>query len=144
MEKEILYKYFEGIASPEEENAVYRWLDASSENEGELLKEREFFDAMIFAGSTDEKTEGKKLALNVNKGPFIRPRSTESSCRCGSDGSLWTILLCIRKERTVGCNEYDNGSGRTTGKSYIIGWNDGLVECPFRNGVSGSFLWSET
>lgn len=73
MEKEILYKYFEGIASPEEENAVYRWLDASSENEGELLKEREFFDAMIFAGSTDEKTEGKKLALNVNKGPFIRP-----------------------------------------------------------------------
>lgn len=73
MQKEILYKYFEGIASPEEEAAVYRWLDASSENKEELLKEREFFDVMIFAGSADEKTEGKKLALNVNKGPFIRP-----------------------------------------------------------------------
>ena len=73
MQKETLYKYFEGIASPEEEEAVYRWLDASSENEEELLKEREFFDAMIFAGSADERTEGKKLALNVNKGPFIRP-----------------------------------------------------------------------
>ena len=73
MQKETLYKYFEGIASPEEEAAVYRWLDASSENEEELLKEREFFDAMILAGSADEKAEGEKLALNVNKGPFIRP-----------------------------------------------------------------------
>lgn len=73
MQKETLYKYFEGIASPEEEAAVYRWLDASSENEEELLKEREFFDAMIFAGSEDEKAEGKKLALDANKGPFIRP-----------------------------------------------------------------------
>ena len=73
MQKETLYKYFEGIASPEEEAAVYRWLDASSENEEELLKEREFFDAMILAGSADEKAKGKKLALNVNKGPFIRP-----------------------------------------------------------------------
>lgn len=73
MQKETLYKYFEGIASPEEEEVVYRWLDASSENEEELLKEREFFDAMIFAVSADERTEGKKLALNVNKGPFIRP-----------------------------------------------------------------------
>lgn len=73
MQKETLYKYFEGIASPEEEAAVYRWLDASSENEEELLKEREFFDAMILAGSADEKAAGEKLALNVNKGPFIRP-----------------------------------------------------------------------
>lgn len=73
MQKETLYKYFEGIASPEEEAAVYRWLDASSENEEELLKEREFFDAMILAGSADEKAEGEKLALDANKGPFIRP-----------------------------------------------------------------------
>lgn len=73
MQKETLYKYFEGIASPEEEAAVYRWLDASSENEEELLKEREFFDAMILAGSADEKATGEKLALDANKGPFIRP-----------------------------------------------------------------------
>ena len=60
MQKETLYKYFEGIASPEEEAAVYRWLDASSENEEELLKEREFFDAMILAGSADEKAAGER------------------------------------------------------------------------------------
>lgn len=73
MEKEILYKYFEGIASPEEENAVYRWLDASSENEGELLKEREFFDAMIFAGSTEEDIAGKSVVSEVTKVSLIRP-----------------------------------------------------------------------
>lgn len=73
MEKEILYKYFEGIASPEEEDAVYRWLDASSENEGELLKEREFFDAMIFAGSTEEDIAGKSVIPGVIQVPLIRP-----------------------------------------------------------------------
>lgn len=55
MEKETLYKYFEGIASREEEEAVYRWLDLSSDNEEELLREREFFDAMILAGSVIEQ-----------------------------------------------------------------------------------------
>lgn len=73
MEKEILYKYFEGIASPEEEDAVYRWLDASSENEGELLKEREFFDAMILAGSMEEDIAGKSVISGVIQVPLIRP-----------------------------------------------------------------------
>ena len=72
MEKEILYKYFEGIASREEEDAVYRWLDASSENERELLKEREFFDAMIFAGSAEEDIAGKKVEPGVAKASLIR------------------------------------------------------------------------
>lgn len=59
MEKETLYRYFEGLASREEEEAVYRWLDASASNEEDLLKEREFFDAMILAGSTDEAKNKK-------------------------------------------------------------------------------------
>lgn len=57
MEKEILYKYFEGTASHEEEETVYHWLDASSANEKEFFREREFFDAMILGGSTKEKKE---------------------------------------------------------------------------------------
>ncbi|WP_075556856.1 FecR family protein [Parabacteroides timonensis] len=73
MKKETLYRYFEGITSPEEEEAVYRWLDASSENEKELLKERELFDAMILAGSTEQDLSGKKIALTVPKGMWIRP-----------------------------------------------------------------------
>lgn len=60
MEKETLYRYFEGLASREEEEAVYRWLDASAGNEKDLFREREFFDAMILAGSTDEAKNKKR------------------------------------------------------------------------------------
>lgn len=59
MDKKTLYRYFEGMASREEEEAVYRWLDASAGNEEDLLKEREFFDAMILAGSAEDAKEKK-------------------------------------------------------------------------------------
>lgn len=74
MDKQILYKYFEGTASQEEENAVYSWLDASSENEKELLKERKFFDAMILSGSIEnesgnvQRTKAKRVSLK----PWVR------------------------------------------------------------------------
>jgi len=55
MDKETLYKYFEGITSKEEEEAVYQWLDSSPENMKELFKERKFFDSMILSGSVDKK-----------------------------------------------------------------------------------------
>ncbi len=51
MEKETLYKFFDGKASREEKEAVRIWLESSPENEQELFKEREFFDAMILSGS---------------------------------------------------------------------------------------------
>lgn len=73
MEKETLYKYFEGIATPEEEDAVYRWLDASSGNEDELLREREFFDAMILSGSAGNKVPDKKEARDMVKTPLLHP-----------------------------------------------------------------------
>ena len=59
MEKKTLYRYFEGIASREEEEAVYHWLDTTPANEKELLREREFFDAMILAGSAED-VKGKE------------------------------------------------------------------------------------
>lgn len=60
MKKETLYRYFEGIASREEEEAVYRWLDASPGNEKDLLREREFFDAMILTGNAEDAKEKKE------------------------------------------------------------------------------------
>lgn len=47
MNKEWLYKFFEGTASLEEEQAIRKWLDASTENGRMLLKERKLFDAMM-------------------------------------------------------------------------------------------------
>lgn len=76
MEKELLYRYFEGTAAPEEEAAIYRWLDASPENEEVFLHEREFFDAMILSGRINARmdinkdTTKKPGKLSVH--PFLR------------------------------------------------------------------------
>lgn len=67
MDKETLYRYFEGLASREEEEAVYRWLDVSADNEKDLLREREFFDAMILAGSAEDAEE-KKVEVRKHSG----------------------------------------------------------------------------
>ena len=42
MEKETLYKFFDGKASREEKEAVRIWLESSPENEQMLFREREF------------------------------------------------------------------------------------------------------
>lgn len=60
MKKETLYKYFEGAATPEEEAAIYRWLDVSPEHEKELFREREFFDATILSGKIERRQETKQ------------------------------------------------------------------------------------
>lgn len=60
MEKEILYKFFDGKASREEKEAIRIWLETSEENEQELFRKREFFDAMILSGDTGKTTKEKK------------------------------------------------------------------------------------
>lgn len=77
MEKKTLYRYFEGIASREEEEAVYCWLDTTPANEKELLREREFFDAMILAGSAEgvkgkEEREQKQKRSGFRIHSFVR------------------------------------------------------------------------
>ena len=59
MKKETLYNFFEGKASPKEKEAIRIWLEASSDNEKELFREREFFDAMIVSGSAQKEAKGK-------------------------------------------------------------------------------------
>lgn len=60
MEKETLYKFFDGKASREEKESIRIWLEASEENEQELFSEREFFDAMILSGHTEKIAKEKK------------------------------------------------------------------------------------
>lgn len=47
IEKEILYRYFNGDATPEEEHKIRQYLEASDENWKEYLRERKFFDTII-------------------------------------------------------------------------------------------------
>ncbi|NDV77968.1 FecR family protein [Dysgonomonas sp. 511] len=47
MDNNLLYKFFEGLTSIEEEKAIRSWLDSSPENEKSFFKERQIYDAFI-------------------------------------------------------------------------------------------------
>ena len=55
MNKEVLYKFFEGTATLTEEQSVRQWLEVSPENKKEFLRERKIFDAMLLT-PYEEKT----------------------------------------------------------------------------------------
>lgn len=56
MEKQILYKFFEGTASQEEQEQIREWMEASPEHERIFFKERRLFDMMLLLAQ-EKKTE---------------------------------------------------------------------------------------
>ena len=67
MNKETLYKFFEGNASFEEEVAVKQWMEESIENRQSFLKERKLFDAMLLLGNEKVIKAGKKrYSINLS------------------------------------------------------------------------------
>ena len=67
MNKETLYKFFEGNASFEEEVAVKQWMEESTENRQSFLKERKLFDAMLLLGNEKVINAGKKrYSINLS------------------------------------------------------------------------------
>lgn len=46
IDREILYRFFNGIANPEEKKVLRQYLEASKENWNEYLRERKLFDAI--------------------------------------------------------------------------------------------------
>lgn len=50
MDKDLLYRFFEGHVSVEEMNSVKEWVEASEENSKLFRRERKLFNAMILAG----------------------------------------------------------------------------------------------
>ena len=67
MNKETLYKFFEGNASFEEEVAVKKWMEESTENRQSFLKERKLFDAMLLLGNEKVIKAGKKrYSINLS------------------------------------------------------------------------------
>lgn len=70
MEKEILYRFFEGTASFEEEEQVRVWMEASQENERAFFKERKLFDALLLLGR--EKKEVEEEAPSIRLGTLTK------------------------------------------------------------------------
>lgn len=62
MDREILYKFFEGATSYEEEVAIRQWMEFSPENKRIFLKERKLFDAMLLLGK-EKEIKKKKISL---------------------------------------------------------------------------------
>ncbi|MDR2920007.1 MAG: FecR family protein [Tannerella sp.] len=66
MDRKELHKFFEGKATPEEKKALKKWLDESNDHSNELLKEREFFDAIILS---DNNKEGISIPIKKSYTP---------------------------------------------------------------------------
>lgn len=66
----ILYRYFEGKATHEDEEKIKEWLDDSSENQKQFLKERKLYDVVLLtpnAKVAKKKFAGRKIVLEVMK-----------------------------------------------------------------------------
>ena len=59
MRRDILYKFFEGKASPKEQRLIGQWLDESEKHKEVLVRERMVFDAMIVSGGITDRQSGQ-------------------------------------------------------------------------------------
>ena len=68
MDQNLLYKYFQGKATEEEERLIIEWTDADQDNMEKLLEERRFYDIALFLDSDEEvKPARKKIFTMVAK-----------------------------------------------------------------------------
>ena len=70
MNRKVLYKFFEGTASYEEEVEIRQWMEHSPENRREFLRERKLFDSMLLLG--DEKAIGKAQRVKSRHNSSLR------------------------------------------------------------------------
>jgi transmembrane sensor len=61
MRRDILYKFFEGKASPKEQRLIGQWLDESEKHKEVLVRERMVFDAMIVSGGITDSNRYKAV-----------------------------------------------------------------------------------
>lgn len=70
MDKDILYRFFEGQASVDEMKSVRQWAEASDENRKLFRRERKLFNAMILAGHS--RRSDTHAIRNKKRNSFIR------------------------------------------------------------------------
>lgn len=69
MDKDILYRFFEGHATVDEMKSVKEWSEASEENNRLFRRERKLFNAMVLVGHSKESGIPTK---EIKKNYFIR------------------------------------------------------------------------
>lgn len=66
MDKELLYRFFEGSASPEEVEQIQFWLDSSSAHQKEFLEQRQVFDAMILLPGVEDEASVSESSSSLS------------------------------------------------------------------------------
>lgn len=63
MDKDILYRFFEGKTSLEDEIQIKRWLDVSEINRITFMQERKKYDAILLNISDSQKSNQKEISI---------------------------------------------------------------------------------
>lgn len=75
MEKELLYGFFEGKASREDQIAIKEWMDLSEENRNIFFRERKIYDAIIVSGKSERLSSSSSTPvrkLNLFRIPAVK------------------------------------------------------------------------
>ena len=67
MDKNLLYKYFKGEASPSERKAVRTWVEASADHYDEYIRERKLFDASLLLSPREVRSPLKARLLRLGR-----------------------------------------------------------------------------
>jgi hypothetical protein len=67
MNKDILYRFFEGTTTIEEEESVRNWIESSDDNYADFLRERKIYDALLL--STPSKISRQSFHQHIT--PWI-------------------------------------------------------------------------
>lgn len=64
MNRDLLYRFFEGTASLDEENQIRVWMEKSETNFTALLKKRKEYDIQLLSGSKTQNVKKRGLSLS--------------------------------------------------------------------------------
>ncbi|MDY9919381.1 sigma factor regulatory protein, FecR/PupR family [Proteiniphilum saccharofermentans] len=68
MNKDLLYRFFEGNTTLEEEKQIRQWIDTSEENRITFLQERKIYDAILFRSPGISNTNRKRRTIGYHIG----------------------------------------------------------------------------
>ena len=103
MNQELLYKYFKGTASIEEEKQILDWVEASEEHREAYLKERMLFDVSLFSTKQDNKKKAIRLMPTLRWAARIA-----AAVIIAVSGYYMTTNYIYNKERARGLNFIHN------------------------------------
>lgn len=101
MDKDLLYRFFEGYASVEEMKSIKEWAEASEENSKLLRRERKLFNAIILSGRMDGQTTPQRKKTKYIFREFLKIASvvaitigiTAALFSIGKDKNVATVAM---------------------------------------------------